>query len=148
MLPVTPVKNAEGRGCSASGGVTTEDIWVQHGTTWWTASLMDWDFIKSKVGSNLQDWMQKTGHVDDLTRWTHERCYDERILEWCLGYNTQSKNVVSSKWISKIKYATDRSKEILVASLRKRELILKRHLLQEARYSFFRTVMVGSSMMN
>ena len=52
---------------------------------------MDWDFTKSKVGSNLQSWMRRLGYVDDLTRWTHGRCYDEIILEWCLGYNTQTR---------------------------------------------------------
>ena len=35
----------------------------------------------------------------------------------------------------------------LEVSLRKRELILKRHLLQEARYTSFRTMMVVASMM-
>ena len=35
----------------------------------------------------------------------------------------------------------------LEVSLRKRELILKRHLLQEARYTSFRTIMVLASMM-
>ena len=35
----------------------------------------------------------------------------------------------------------------LEISLRKRELILKRHLLQEARYISFRTIMVLASMM-
>ena len=35
----------------------------------------------------------------------------------------------------------------LEVSIRKRELILKRHLLQEARYTFFKTMMVVASMM-
>ena len=35
----------------------------------------------------------------------------------------------------------------LEVSLRKRELILKRHLLQEARYTSFRTIMVIASIM-
>ena len=35
----------------------------------------------------------------------------------------------------------------LEVSLRKRELIIKRHLLQEARYTSFRTIMVLASMM-
>ena len=34
---------------------------------------------------------RRLGYVDDLTRWTHGRCYDKRILEWCLGYGTQTK---------------------------------------------------------
>ena len=34
---------------------------------------------------------------------------------WDIILKPESKNVVSSKWISKIKYATDRSKERLVA---------------------------------
>ena len=59
----------------------------------------------------------RLGYVDDLTRWTHGRCYDERILEWCLDIllKPKRKNVVSSKWICKIKYVDDRSKERLVA---------------------------------
>ena len=53
--------------------------------------LMDQDFTKSKVGSNLQVECIRLGYVDDLTRRTHGRCYDERILEWCFGYSTQTK---------------------------------------------------------
>ena len=34
---------------------------------------------------------RRLGYVDDLTRWTHGRCYDKRILEWCLGYSTQTR---------------------------------------------------------
>ena len=34
---------------------------------------------------------RRLGYVDDLKRRTHGRCYDERILEWCLGYNTQTR---------------------------------------------------------
>ena len=47
--------------------------------------LMDQEFPTFKVECI------RLGYVDDLTRWTHERCYDERILEWCLGYNTQTR---------------------------------------------------------
>ena len=34
---------------------------------------------------------KRLGYVDNLTRWTHGRCYDKRILEWCLGYSTQTR---------------------------------------------------------
>ena len=53
--------------------------------------LMDQEFTKSKVGSNLQVECRRLGYVDDLTRWTHGRCYDKRILELCLGYSTQTR---------------------------------------------------------
>ena len=64
----------------------------------------------------------------------------------------EGKSVVSSKWIYKIKHAADGSiekyKAIFVARgfFQKDGLILKRHLLQEARYTSFITIMVVSSM--
>ena len=52
-----------------------------------------------------------------LMTWEDKLIEDVMILEWCLAYvlKPESKNVVSSKWISKIKYVADRSKERLVA---------------------------------
>ena len=47
--------------------------------------LMDQDFPTFKVECI------RLGYVDDLTRWTHGRCYGQIILEWCLGYNTQTR---------------------------------------------------------
>ena len=55
--------------------------------------------------------------------------------------------MVSYKWICKIKYVADISNLWLEFSLIKRESILKRHFLQEARYTSFRTMMVVASMM-
>ena len=48
---------------------------------------------------------------------------------WDIVLKPESKNVVSSKWICKIKYVADKSKERIVV-IRKRELIMKRHLPQ------------------
>ena len=55
---------------------------------------------------------RRLGYVDDLTRRTHGRCYDD---VWDIVLKPESKHVVSYKWICKIKYVADRSKEILVA---------------------------------
>ena len=94
---------------------------------------------------------RRLGYVDDLTRWTHGRCYDKRILEWFLGYSTKPeiKNVVSYKWICKIKYVADRSKERIVARgfYKKEGINSEETLLEEARYTLFRTMMVVASMM-
>ena len=49
--------------------------------------LMDWDFWVPTFKVECR----RLGYVDDLTRWTHGRCYDKRILEWCLGYSTQTR---------------------------------------------------------
>ena len=46
---------------------------------------------------------------------------------WDIILKLESKNVVSSKCICKIKHVADRSKERLMISIRKRELILKKH---------------------
>ena len=86
-----PIQNEEGRWYSTSGGVTTEDIWVRHGTTWWIASWWIETLPRVKWVPTFKIECRILGYVDDLTRWTHERCYDERILEWCLGYNTQTR---------------------------------------------------------
>ena len=47
---------------------------------------------------------RRLGYVDDPRRQTHRRCCDARMI-----------NVVSSKWICKIRYVADRSKVRLVA---------------------------------
>ena len=47
---------------------------------------------------------RRLGYVDDLRRQTHRRCCDTRMI-----------NVVSSKWICKIRYVADRSKVRVVA---------------------------------
>ena len=51
---------------------------------------------------------------------------------WDIVPKPESKSMVSSKWICKIKHAVDGSKDLwLKDSLRKRGLIMKRHFLQE-----------------
>ena len=51
--------------------------------------VMDRYFTKSKVGSKLQGWMQKT--QDMLMTWEEKLIEDVMILEWCLEYSTQTK---------------------------------------------------------
>ena len=85
------VQNEEGRWYSTSGGVTVEDIWVRHGMTWWTTSWWIETLPRVKWVPTFKVECRRLGYVDDLTRWTHGRCYDERILEWCLGYSTQTR---------------------------------------------------------
>ena len=48
-----PVQNEQGRWYSTLGGVTIEDIWVRHGTTWWTASwwIETFGFQPSKLNA-------------------------------------------------------------------------------------------------
>ena len=48
--------------------------------------LMDWDFTKSKVGSNLQSWMQKTRIC-----WWSNKTNSWKMLWWCLGYSNQTR---------------------------------------------------------
>ena len=63
---------------------------------------------------------------------------------WDIVLKPKSKIVVSSK----IKHVVDGRQDLwLKDSLRKRELIMKRHLLQEARYTSIRTIMALASMM-
>jgi len=88
MLPVTPVQNAEGGWCSASRGVTAEDLWVRHGmigweTSWWTKRV--------KWVPTFKVECSRLGYVDDLTGWTHGRNNNGRIPKSCLGYSTQTK---------------------------------------------------------
>ena len=66
-----PIQNEEGRWYSTSGGVTTKDIWVRHGTTWWIAS---W-------------WIETLPRV----KWVQTFKVEYKRLEWCLGYNTQTR---------------------------------------------------------
>ena len=67
---------------------------------------------------------------------------------WDRVTKTESKSVVSSKWTCKTKHVADGRKYLrLEDSLRERELIMKRHLLQEARYTSIRTIMAPASMM-
>ena len=148
----TPVQNEEGRWYSTSGGVTTEDIWVRHGTTWWIASWWIDTLPRVKWVPTFNVECRRLGYVDDLTRWTHGRCYDEKILEWCLGYSTQTRKqecgILQMDLQDKICCQFEVRKDLwLEVSIRKRELILKRHLLQEARCTSFRTMMVVASMM-
>ncbi len=87
-----PVQNEEGRWYSTSGGVTTENyIWVRHGTTWWIALWWIETLPRVKWVPTFKVECRRLGYVDDPTRRTHGRCYDERILEWCLGYSTQTR---------------------------------------------------------
>ena len=53
--------------------------------------LMDRDFTKSKVGSSLQSWMQKTRICwwsDKTNSW---KMLWWKNLEWCLGYSSQTR---------------------------------------------------------
>ena len=70
---------------------------------------------------------------------------------WDIVPKPKGKSIVSSKWIFKIKHVVDGSIEkykarFVARGFFQRELILKRHLLQEVRYTSFRTIMVVSSM--
>ena len=76
-----PIQNEEGRWYSTSGGVTTEDNWVWHGMPWWTSSLWIKILPRVKWVPTFKVECKRLGYVDDLTRQTHGRCYDERILE-------------------------------------------------------------------
>ena len=67
---------------------------------------------------------------------------------WDIVTKPESKSVVSSKWTCKTKHVADGRKDLwLEDSLRERKLVMKRHLLQEERYTSFRTIMVLASMM-
>ena len=70
--------------------MTTEDIWVQHGATWWISSWWIETLPRVRWVQTFKVEWRRLGYVHDLTRWTHGRCYDEIILEWCLGYSTQT----------------------------------------------------------
>ena len=147
-----PVQNEEGRWYSTSGGVTTENyIWVRHGTTWWIALWSIETLLRLKWVPTFKVECRRLGYVDDLRRQTHGRCYNERILEWCMGYSSQTRRkyyCILQMDIQLMKVSRSIKQDLWPeVSFRKRELILKRHLLQEARYTSFRTIMVVSFMM-
>ena len=91
MIPITPVQNVEGIWCFTSRGVTTWDLWVRHGTTWWTTSCWIETLPRVKRVPTFKVECRRPGYVDDPTRRTHGKCYDERILEWCLGFSSQTR---------------------------------------------------------
>ena len=67
---------------------------------------------------------------------------------WDIVTKPESKSVVSSKWTSKTKHVADGRQDLwLKDSLRERKLVMKRHLLQEARYNSIKTIMAHASMM-
>ena len=94
MLPVTPVQNVEGRWCSTSRGVTTKYLWVWHNTTWWIASWWIKTLPRVKWVPTFKVECRILGYVDDLTRQTHGRCYDQRVTvdhgELCLRYGSKT----------------------------------------------------------
>ena len=106
MSSIEPsLQNEEGRWYSTSGRVNTENyIWVWHGMTWWIASWWIETLPRVKRVPTFKVECKRLGYVDDLRRQTHRRCCDTRMI-----------NVVSSKWIFKIRYVADRSKVIFVA---------------------------------
>ena len=80
--------------------------------------MINQDFTKSKVGSNLQGWMQKTR----ICWWQND--------VWDIVTKPKSKSVVSSKWTCKTKHVADGRQDLwLEDSLRERKLVMKRHLL-------------------
>ena len=66
-----PVQNEEERWYSTSGGVTTEDIWILHGMTWWTTSWWINTLPRVMWVPTFKVECRRLGYVDDLTRWTH-----------------------------------------------------------------------------
>ena len=103
-----PVQNEEGRWYSTSRGVTTENyIWVRHGMTSWIASWWIETLPRVKWVPTFKVECRRLGYVDDLMRRTHGRC---------LGYSAQTRKQECGIFqMDLIKYAADRSKEILVA---------------------------------
>ena len=52
-------------------------------STWYDmmdSFVMDREFTKSKVGSNLQFECRRLGYVDEIRRQTHRRCYDTIMM--------------------------------------------------------------------
>ena len=78
MIFVTPVQNAGGW-CFASRGVTTEDLRVGHGTTWWTTFIWTKALPRVKWVTTFKVECRILGYVDDLTLWTHGRSNDGRV---------------------------------------------------------------------
>ena len=79
MLPVTPVKNAEGRWLSALGGVIAKDIQVWNGTIGWTTSWWTKTLPRVKWVPTFKVECGRLVYVDNLTGWTHGRSNDRRI---------------------------------------------------------------------
>ena len=88
--------------------------------------LIDRDFTKSKVGSNLQGWMQKTRKC----WWPNKMMEEYHNYVWDIVTKSESKSMVSSKWTCKTKHVADGRRDLwLQDSLRERKLVMKRHLL-------------------
>ena len=68
---------------------------------------------------------------------------------WDIIIKLESKNVLSSKWICKVKYVADRSKERLVARgfYQKEGINYEETFSPEARYTSIRAIMALASMM-
>ena len=67
---------------------------------------------------------------------------------WDIVTKEESKSMVSSKWTCNTKHVVDGRKYLwLEDSLRERELIMKRQLLRETRYTSIKTIMALDSMM-
>ena len=68
---------------------------------------------------------------------------------WDIVLKLESKDVVSSKWICKIKYVVDRSKERLLARgfYKKEGINFEETLTPGSKVHFFKTIIVVSSMM-
>ena len=83
--------------------------------------------------TNYEEVVQKKEWVEAMTE-EYQSIMDNDV--WEIVPKPKGKSVVSSKWIYQIKHANDGSIEKhkkdlwLEDSLRKRELIMKRHLLQ------------------
>ena len=67
---------------------------------------------------------------------------------WDIVTKPERKSIVYSKWNCKTKHVADGRQDLwLEDSLRERKSVMKRHVLQEARYTSFRTIMVLASIM-
>ena len=60
--------------------------------TGWTTSIWNKTLPRVKWVPTFKVECGRLIYVDDLTEWTHGRRNDGRILEWCLGYSTQTIN--------------------------------------------------------
>ena len=93
---------------------------------------------------------KRLGYVDDMTRRTHGRCYDD---VWDIVPKPKGKSIVSSKWIYKIKHAVGRSIKKYKARFVARSFSQKEGIDYEetfspiARYTSIRDIMALTSMM-
>ena len=88
--------------------------------------LIDRDFTKSKVGSNLQGWMRKTR----ICWWPNKMMEEYQNDVWDIVTKPESNSVVSSKWNCKTKHVADGRQYLwLEYSLRERKLVMKTHLI-------------------